>query len=116
MSVPSYDLCLRQGNNGGPWKFRFKSYDDDGTLVAFDLTGSILEFRAEKDDGTYLTKTLTPDDATTGEVTLSLTATESRDFTVGRSNRWEIERRIDSTEYTLVQGYVNLAEGVNDDA
>jgi hypothetical protein len=35
---------------------------------------------------------------------------------VGRFNRWEIERRISSTEYTLIQGFINMAEGVNDDA
>jgi hypothetical protein len=115
MGVPSFDLCLRQGNNGA-WEFRFKSYDDDGNLLPFDLTGSTLAFRAEKSDGTYLSKTLTPDDPETGKVTLSLTATESRDFTIGRFNRWEIERRIDSNEYTLIQGFVNVTEGVNDDA
>jgi hypothetical protein len=111
MKVPSTDLCLRQGNDFS-CEFRFKSDDE----TPFDLTGSTLEFRCEKDDGTYLTKTLTPDDPTTGVVTLSITVAETRTLTVGRFNRWEVERRISSTEYTLMQGFINMAEGVNDDA
>lgn len=115
MQVPSADLCIRQGNDES-WDFKFKSYDDDGTLIPFDLTGSTLFFRAEKADGTYLSKTLTPATPANGEVTLSITVAESRLFTVGRSNRWELERHIDSTEKTLAQGYMIVREGINEDA
>lgn len=32
MSVPSYDLCIKQGNNSS-WEFRLKSYDADGSAI-----------------------------------------------------------------------------------
>jgi hypothetical protein len=115
MSVPSYDLLVKQGNNAS-WEFRMKSYNEDGDLVPFDLTGSTLTFVAEKDDGTKLTKTLTPSSASGGIVPLSITVSESRDFTIGRENRWEIERRISGAEATILQGYVICREGINSDA
>jgi hypothetical protein len=115
MSVPSYDLSVRQGNNAA-WEFRLKSYDENGDLVPFSLTGSTLIFTAEKDDGTTLTKTLTPSDAANGVVPLSITVAESRMFSIGRENRWEIERQISGTEAAILQGYVVCDEGVNSDA
>lgn len=115
MSVPSYDLLIKQGNNAS-WEFNLKSYDGSGALVPFDLTGSTILFIAEKDDGTKLTKTLTPSDIPGGKVPLSITVTESRMFTVGRSNRWEMERRIAGTEATLIEGYMIVREGINSDA
>jgi hypothetical protein len=114
MSVPSYDLSVRQGNNAS-WEFRLKSYDESGDLVPFSLTGSTLVFSAEKADGTTLTKTLTPSDAANGILPLSITVAESRMFSIGRENRWEIERRISGTEATILQGYVVCDEGVNSD-
>lgn len=115
MSVPSYDLCVKQGNNFS-WEFRLKSYDENGNLVPFSLTGSTLNFVAEKADGTKLTKTLTPTDAANGIVPLSITVSESRMFAIGRENRWEMERRISGTETTLLQGYIICREGINADA
>jgi hypothetical protein len=37
-------------------------------------------------------------------------------FSIGRENRWEIERQISGTEAAILQGYVVCDEGVNSDA
>jgi hypothetical protein len=114
MKVPSYDLCVTQGNDFS-LSFQVMSYDANGDAVPFNLTGSTLSFVAEKDDGTKLTKTLTPSDAANGIVPLTFTVAETREFTVGRFNRWEIERRISSTEHTILRGYIICTEGINSD-
>jgi len=113
----SYDLTgLRHGNSFRR-KFRFK--DAAGDLV--DLTGSVLVFVAEA--GTARIRKSTEDgslampDPAAGEVTLHLTPAETRQFPVGRLRaRYEIERRIDSEETTLVSGCITVMDGINDDS
>jgi len=110
MSVPTYDLCLRQGNDKS---LEFHLISDDGT--PFDLTGSTLIFTAQKSDGTEMEKTIVPTDVAGGVFVLSFTTAETREFTPGRFNQWEIERQIGGSEETLIAGYMNVREGMNTD-
>lgn len=113
----SYDLTgLRRGNSFRR-TFRFK--DAAGYLV--DLTGSVLVFVAEA--GTTRVRKSTEDgslampDPAAGAVTLHLTPAETRLFPVGRlRTRYEIERRIEGEETTLVSGCITVMDGVNDDS
>jgi len=113
----SYDLTgLRRGNSFRR-VFRFK--DAAGELV--DLTGSALVFVAEA--GTARVRKSTEDgslampDPATGEITLNLSPAETRLFPVGRLRvRYEIERRIEAEETTLVSGCITVMDGINDDS
>jgi len=113
----SYDLTgLRRGNS---YRRAFRFKDAAGDLV--DLTGSVLVFVAEA-GAVRLTKStadgsLAMLDPTTGEITLSLTPAETRQLPVGRLRvRYEIERRIDGEETTLVSGCITVMDGINDDS
>jgi hypothetical protein len=110
----AYDIDVRQGNS---LERTFIFQDENGD--AFNLTGSVIAFRAETGEGeTFIDKT-TPSNSfsmptpTTGTVTLTLTAAETARFATGRTNRYEIERRIGGTEETLVAGFIIAIEGVN---
>ena len=113
----SYDLTgLRRGNS---FRRTFRFRDAYGDLV--DLTGSVLVFVA--DAGTVRVRKTTEDgslamlDPAAGEVTLILSPTETRQFPVGRLRaRYEIERRIEAEETTLVSGCITVMDGINDDS
>ena len=113
----SYDLIgLRRGNSFRR-TFRFK--DAAGNLV--DLTGSVLVFVAEA--GTARVRKSTEDgslampEPAAGEITFYLTPAETRQFPVGRLRaRYEIERRIEGEETTLVSGCITVMDGINDDS
>lgn len=115
MYVPSYDMAIRRGNDC-IFGFRLKSRTESGQLVPFDLSGSTVVFFAERADGSKIERTLVPDDPQTGVVSVSFTVEDSRLFTPGRENRWEIERRAAGSETTLIRGYIISIESVNDDA
>ena len=113
----NYDLTgLRRGNSFRRI-FRFK----DGAGDPVDLTGSVLVFVAEA--GAIRLSKSTADgslgmpDPSNGEITLSLTPAETRQFPVGRLRaRYEIERRIEGEETTLVSGCITVMDGINDDS
>jgi hypothetical protein len=111
----AYDIPVRQGNT---LQRTFAFQDEDGDAI--DLTGSVVAFRAETGEGaTFITKT-TPSSGlsmatpTNGQVTLILTPAETAQFATGRVNRYEIERRVSGNESTLVAGFIDTTEGVND--
>ena len=112
-----YDLTgLRRGNSFRR-TFRFK----DGSGDPIDMTGSILVFVAEA--GAVRIRKTTEDgslampDPTAGEVTLNLSPAETRQFPVGRLRaRYEIERRTEAEEITLVSGCITVMDGINDDS
>lgn len=112
-----YDLTgLRRGNSFRR-SFRFK--DSSGDPV--DLSGSVLVFVAEAGAARFVKSTadgsLAMPDPAAGEVTLHLTPAETRQFPVGRLKaRYEIERRIDGEETTLVSGCITVMDGINDDS
>ena len=113
----SYDLSgLRRGNSYRR-TFRFK----DGAGDPVDLTGSVLVFVAEAGAIRLVRSTadgsLAMPNPAAGEITLSLTPAETRQFPVGRLRaRYEIERRIDGDETTLVSGCITVMDGINDDS
>lgn len=113
----SYDLTgLRRGNSFRR-TFRFK--DGDGDPV--DLNGSVLVFVTEAGAVRIVKSTadgsLEMPDPSTGEITLHLSPAETRLLPVGRlRTRYEIERRIDGEETTLVSGCVTVMDGINDDS
>ena len=115
--VVSYDLTGFRRGNSFRRSFRFK--DSAGDPV--DLTGSVIIFIA--DAGTVRIVKSTADgtlampDPATGEITLNLTPAETRQLPVGRlRTRYEIERRIDGEETTLVSGCITVMDGINDDS
>ena len=113
----SYDLTgFRRGNNFRR-TFRFK----DAAGGPVDLTGSVLVFVAEA--GTVRVMKSTEDGSlampnpAAGEIALNLTPAETRLFPVGRLRaRYEIERRIEGDETTLVSGCITVMDGINDDS
>ena len=116
MSTPTYDLLTRHGNTLTV-PLRFKSADGS----PFDLTGSELVFYCKAQQGSVnLRKTigsgLAMSDPASGRVTVTLTAAETRSLPAGRMTDYEIERRIDGTEKTLLAGLIEVEAGINDDA
>ena len=113
----SYDLTgLRRGNS---FRRTFRFRDGAGDLV--DLTGSVLVFVAEAGSARLRKSTedgsLAMPDPTAGEITLNLTPSETRQFPVGRLRaRYEIERRVEGEETTLVSGCIAVMDGINDDS
>ena len=113
----SYDLTgFRRGNNFRR-TFRFK----DAAGGPVDLTGSVLVFVAEA--GTVRVMKSTEDGSlampnpAAGEIALNLAPAETRQFPVGRLRaRYEIERRIEGEETTLVSGCITVMDGINDDS
>lgn len=116
-TAASYDINVRQGNSL-TISFRFK--DESGDPV--DLTGSAIRFRVELGSrtGEFIGKStpvqLAMPSPVTGEITLSLSPDETKRLTPGRTNRYEIERRIGGNETTLIAGYIVGIRGVNDNA
>lgn len=85
-----------------------------------DLTGSELVFRASWPGGTpirYATPSaaFTINDAVGGRATLTLSVADTRSIPQGDVARYEIERRIDGRQETLMFGTLNASEWVNDD-
>ncbi len=90
--------------------FRFKNADS----TPVDLTGSTLEFRAVNAAGQEIVKrNLTVAAPSTGEASIVLTVSETAAFTEGQRNRYEVERRISSTEETLIYGTITAEGGIN---
>lgn len=114
MATPgTYNFNCQRGNS---LALTFRMKDAAGAI--FDLTGSTLVFRAvapyvaiRKETPTAL---LMPAPAT-GEVTLALTPSETRQFPVGAKTDYEIERRIGSEQITLLRGKITGIGGINDD-
>ena len=116
-TAATYDIVIRQGNT---LRRTFRFLNDDGTPV--DLTGSVLRFRVELGSrtGNFIAKAtpvqlLMPDPAS-GELTLTIPPVETAQITLGRTNRYEIERRVGSDETTILSGFLVGIRGVNDNA
>ena len=115
--VANHDLTGFRSGNTYERVFRFK----DGAGNPVDLTGSEIIFVAETTASTIRKTTadgslqmLMP---ATGEVTLKLTPEETRLLAIGKlRSRYEIERRIDGDEFTILSGCLIVVQGVNDDA
>lgn len=113
----TYDITgLRRGNSFRR-TFRFK----DGVGDPVDLAGSVLVFVVEAGAVRLVKSTadgsLAMPDPSTGEITLTLTPAETRQLPVGRLRaRYEIERRMDGDETTLVAGCITVMDGINDDS
>ena len=113
----NHDLTgLRRGNTYER-QFLFK----DGAGNPVDLTGSEIVFIAETIASTIRKTTadgtLEMPTPVMGEVKLKLMPEETRLFAVGKlRSRYEIERRIDGDEFTILSGCLIVVQGVNDDA
>jgi len=109
-----YDIEGRQGNSLS-LTFQFVTDTDDTPL---DLTGSSFVFTAVHRSGT-LQKASADDeltvDAFAGQVTLDLTAAETRALPAGALTTYELEQRLSGAELTLMAGRLIIAEGINDD-
>ena len=113
----TYDLSAFRRGNSFRRIFRFK----DGAGDPVDLNGSVLVFVAEAGLVRLVKSTadgsLAMPDPAAGEITLNLTPAETRQFPVGRLRaRYEIERRIEGEETTLVSGCIAVMDGINDDS
>lgn len=118
MTAATYNFTVRQGNTD---RRTFVMLDDQSPAEPIDLTGSTMIFRAVYPLGAGVLKKSSADGdltvrATDGEVDLVLTAAETRAFPAGRTVRYELERRINGDEETLLSGYITVTEGLNDDA
>lgn len=90
--------------------FRFKNADGS----ALDLSGSTLEFRAvNASDVEIVKRNMTIAAPASGEASIALTASETTAFTSGARNRYEVERRISSSEETLIYGNITAEGGIN---
>lgn len=111
----TYNITVQRGNTE-TLAFRLK----DSEEAAFDLTGSVLIFRAATRTGDIVIRKDTDDgiavdDPTSGEFTVALTPEETRSVPEGSLMNYELERRIDGNERTLVMGRLIGRGGVNDD-
>lgn len=116
-TAASYDINVRQGNT---LRRTFRFLNEDGTPV--NLTGSVMRFRVELGyrTGKFIAKAtpaqLSMPEPETGEVTLTMTPSETAQLTPGRTNRYEIERRAGPDETTILAGFLVGIRGVNDNA
>ncbi len=93
--------------------FAFKNAD--GTPV--DLSGYTLEFRAVNAAGAEVVKrNLTITVPSSGQASITLTPAETRLFTEGLRNKYEIEPRIGGLEQKpWMHGFVMAEGGINSD-
>lgn len=113
------NLDMRRGNT---FSVRFDFEDAPGTPT--DLSGSTIVFYAQTgDNSTSITKKtgtdaeITMATPTNGQVTLTLTPVQTRDFTAGLVNRYELEYwPAAGGQYTVLEGYLKVTEGINPDA
>ena len=110
MSPGRFDLDIWVGNTA-KWRFEFAA---DAT-TPFDLTGSELLFTLFH-DGPPIVRTLTIDDAAEGKASLMLTVDDTRAVCAVRGPaRYEVERRIDGNQNTLLFGAIRRKGGANND-
>lgn len=113
---PNYDFVVWKGNTT-PLHLRFKLEDE----TPIDLTGAEIVFRAAWGSAGSIRLTSESDAAVDmtseadGEVTITLSASQTRDLPKGRIARYEIERRLAGVQTTLLHGYLDAREWVNDD-
>lgn len=112
-------LAVWRGNTVD-FAFRLKTRDEAGAEAPINLTGSVLVFRATvagveivREDTTGLAFDIT--DAADGRAELHLSVAQSRLFPLGDGTRYEIERRVGSSQRTLLFGKVVASEWANDD-
>jgi hypothetical protein len=116
MTPPFRRITVWAGNT---LDFGLEFRGEDGQ--PFDLTGSELVFRAERE--TYLLRKSSADDGsgisivdpTGGKATLHFTVEETRAMPLG-ALRYEIERWILTEQRTLLYGEFQVNKWVNDDA
>ena len=110
------DMAVWVGNDK---TFEFVLWADSERTTPFDLTGSEMVFLATWPGGSLRKSSSTGDvvlDFVTGRVSIPITPAESRAMPPGSRTRYEIERRIDGTETTLIYGTVVVSDwGGNDD-
>lgn len=110
-----YDLAIWKGNDFAlPLRLKTRS---GASLAPVDLTGSTLVFRAVWPGGSL--RKPSPDgwtiNAAQGEATLALTVAETRLIPMGARVKYEIERRVGSSQATIMYGLVKVSEWANDD-
>ena len=105
----NYDMSLWKGNHES-LSFHFADGSND-----FDLTGSTLIWRAAWSGGS-LEQEMDIEAGTGGNATLSLTFTQTRTLSTTKATSYEIERRIEGEETTLVSGCITVMDGINDDS
>lgn len=113
--IPNKTLRLWKGNTA---RFEFAFKDAEGAPV--DLTGSEMVFRAAWGGGGTLRLTSAGGgilfaSAAEGRIVINLTVAQTRLIPTGSIARYELERRIDGTQTTLIWGAIEAGEGVNDD-
>lgn len=109
----AYALFARQGNTL-PIVLRFTQANGD----PYDLTGSEFVLRVAFPGGAYV-KTSEDGDITIDTVTATITATlsvaETRAMPVGSFAKYEVERRYNGQQETMLDGTITVREGVNTD-
>lgn len=108
MTPAVLDIDLQRGNTEAR-RFRFR----DSTGVLIDISGSTFVFRAVR-GSLVIRKTLTNSSSTETDLSLSISETRSlpRDLPVA----YELERWIDTSQETVLQGRLFGRGGDNDDA
>lgn len=111
-TIPTIDLAVQRGNDE-TFEFPFL----DGASEA-DFTGAVIVFRAVLGSTEIrLATDDSPDPQVTidgGDVTVALTAAQTRSLRQGRVTPYELENFTD--QKTLVQGTITANGGVNDDS
>lgn len=114
----SADFDVWQGNTS---EIALKLKTSETTYL--DLTGSTFFFKMQwKVGGATQTLVLSIGngivitDAAEGYLTITITTAQSRTLLKGRTVKYELERRIDGKEITLLAGFLRVVEWVNDDA
>lgn len=110
LDIAGIDISVRAGNNLSQ-PFRWLQVAGGAPV---DLTGSTLRFRTAWSGGA-LAKAVTITNAAGGEFTLDLTVAETRALPIGRVAFYEIERRIGASQKTIIEGFLDVSKGVNDD-
>lgn len=117
MAAATYEISEIRRGNSFAIGFRFKDGEGDG----IDLTGSIIVFSIEITSGVLRKFSNLPGsgceitDAVDGEISINLTAIETRTLKLGRGTRYEVERWINGEETTLISGLATVVEGINND-
>ncbi len=107
----NHDFVIWRGNNDASPTIEPRGPGD----AVFDHTGSTWRLVARVASDAVLFDIAGVLDAQTGRVTFPITLEMSRQAPLGKSARYEIERRVGSTEETWLYGYLVGAGGANTD-
>ncbi|MEM1151064.1 MAG: hypothetical protein AAGI03_10975 [Pseudomonadota bacterium] len=120
MGIPKFDFSVKQGNSGtieNPAGLVVTIQDDEGQPR--DLSGAEVVFYGHWDNQTHMRLTSALGEINLsepeGRVTVPFAVDAFRTVSTRKTVRYELELRQAGEQRTVLEGLVNVIEGLNDD-